>query len=249
VEEYGFDGLAASADAVMAGLGLLVSGLARLAVAAGRAVTLAEMELLASGQGREILRGVVQLSLDAQAAAEVRLARVTGADGVPRTRAERGHRATVVTTLGAVGVRRIAYRAGVKGVPSLFPRDAVLNLPPCGYSWQLQRLAEMASRSGSYEQARELVLAATGVSIGKRQVEQITARAASDAERCCQDPGRPRGPGAAGPGRGGPGGPAAAGDLGGRQGRGDASRGQARHRHGARQAGRACLIICVRGCR
>jgi hypothetical protein len=192
VEEYGFDGLAASADAVMAGLGLLVSGLARLAVAAGRAVTLAEMELLASEQGREILRGVVQLSLDAQAAAEVRLARVTGADGVPRTRAERGHRATVVTTLGAVSVRRIGYRAGARGVPSLFPRDAVLNLPPCGYSWQLQRLAEMASRSGSYEQARELVLAATGVSIGKRQVEQITARAASDAERFYQDPGRPR---------------------------------------------------------
>ena len=178
----------------MAGLGLLVSGLARLAVAAGRAVTLAEMELLASEQGREILRGVVQLSLDAQAAAEVRLARVTGADGVPRTRAERGHRATVVTTLGAVSVRRIAYRAGVKGVPSLFPRDAVLNLPPCGYSWQLQRLAEMASRSGSYEQARELVLAATGVSIGKRQMEQITARAASDAERFYQDPEAP-GPG------------------------------------------------------
>ena len=51
--------------------------------------------------------------------------------------------------------------------------------------------AEMASRSGSYEQARELVLAATGVSIGKRKVEQITARAASDAERFYQDPGRP----------------------------------------------------------
>ena len=155
------------------------------------------MELLASEQGREILRGVVQLSLDAQAAAEVRLARVTGADGVPRTRAERGHRATVVTRLGPVSVRRIAYRAGVRGVPSLFPRDAVLNLPPCGYSWQLQRLAEMASRSGSYEQAREFVLAATGVSIGKRQLEQITARAAGDAERFCQDQDRPRDRGAA----------------------------------------------------
>lgn len=43
----------------------------------------------------------------------------------------------VVTALGAVSVRRIAYRAGVRGVRSLFPRDAVLNLPPCGYSWRL----------------------------------------------------------------------------------------------------------------
>ena len=70
---------------------------------------------------------------------------------------------------------------------SLFPRDAVLNLPPCGYSWQLQRLAEMFCRSGSYEQAHEFVLAATGVSIGKRQLEQITVAAAADAERFYRD--------------------------------------------------------------
>jgi hypothetical protein len=75
-------------------------------------------------------------------------------------------------------------------VGSLFPRDAVLNLPPCGYSWALQQLAEMFCRSGSYAQAREFVLAATGVSVGKRQLEQITVAAAADAERFCQDPGR-----------------------------------------------------------
>jgi hypothetical protein len=192
VEGYGLEALAASADAVMAGLGPLAAGLARLALAAGQAVTLAEMELLASEQGREILRGVVQLSLDMQAAAEVRQAVVTGADGVPRTRAERGHRRTVVTTLGAVIVRRIAYRSGVRGAGSLFPRDGVLNLPPLGYSWQLQHLAQMFSRSGAYAQAREFVLAATGVSIGKRQLEQITVAAAADAERFCQDQDRPR---------------------------------------------------------
>ncbi len=84
-------------------------------------------------------------------------------------------------------MRRIGYRSGVRGVRSLFPRDAVLNLPPCGYSWQLQRLAEMFCRSVSYEQAREFVLAATGVSVGKRQLEQIIVAAAADAERFCQD--------------------------------------------------------------
>ena len=89
-------------------------------------------------------------------------------------------------------MRRIAYRSGIKGAGSLFPRDAVLNLPPCGYSWPLQRLAEMFTRSGSYEQAHEFVLAATGVSIGKRQLEQITVAAAADAERFCQDRAGPR---------------------------------------------------------
>jgi hypothetical protein len=93
----------------------------------------------------------------------------------------------VVTRLGEVRVRRIGYRSGIKGVLSLFPRDAVLNLPPLGYSWGLQRLAQMFCGSVSYEQAHAFVLAVTGVSIGKRQLEQIIAAAAADAERFYQD--------------------------------------------------------------
>jgi len=178
---------------VLAGLGTLAAGLGRLAVEAGRAVTLDAMEGLVWERGLELLRGVVQLGLDGQAEREVRLAQVTGTDGVPRRRAERGHARTIVTRLGAVVVRRIGYRSGVRGAGSLFPRDAVLNLPPCGYSWQVQRLAEMFCRSGSYEQAHEFVRAATGVSIGKRQLEEIIVAAAADAERFCQD--RPRGEG------------------------------------------------------
>jgi hypothetical protein len=187
VEGYGLDGLAASAEAVVAGLGPLAAGLGRLAVEAGRAVTLDEMEVLVAGRGRELLRGLVQLALDGQAGREVRLAQVTGTDGVRRARAGRGHARTIVTTLGAVKVRRIGYRSGVRGAGSLFPRDAVLNLPLLGYSWQLQRLAEMFCRSGSYEQGHEFVLAAAGVSIGKRQLEQITVAAAADAERFYQE--------------------------------------------------------------
>jgi hypothetical protein len=187
VEEYGLDELAASAESVLAGLGPLAVQLARLAGEASRAVTLDAMEGLVAGQGRDLLRGVVQLSLDAQAEREVRLAQVTGEDGVRRARAERGHSRPVVTRLGEVVVRRIGYRSGIKGVLSLFPRDAVLNLPPCGYSWGLQRLAEMFCRSGSYEQAHEFVLAAAGVAIGKRQLEQITMAAAADAERFYRD--------------------------------------------------------------
>jgi hypothetical protein len=76
-------------------------------------------------------------------------------------------------------MRRIGYRAKAKGVPALFPRDAVLNLPLCCYSWQLQQLAVMSARDGAYELAREFVLAATGVRIGKRQLEEIAAAAAA----------------------------------------------------------------------
>jgi hypothetical protein len=187
VEQYGLDELAASAEAVLAGLGPLAAGLAGLAGEACQAVTLDAMEGLVWERGRELLRGLVQLALDAQAEREVRLPQVTGQDGVERTRAEPGHGRPVVTLLGQVRVRRIGYRSGVRGVLSLFPRDAVLNLPPLEYSWALQRLAEMYCRSVSYEQGHQFVLAATGVSIGKRQLEQIIAAAAADAERFCQD--------------------------------------------------------------
>jgi hypothetical protein len=130
---------------------------------------------------RELGRGVLQHALDARAAAEVRLAGVTGADGVARTRAGRGHARTIVTVLGPVRVRRIGYRAREKGVRALFPADAVLNLPRRRYSGRLQQLAVMFTQAGSYEQARRFVRAATGVSVGTRQLAQITAEAAADA--------------------------------------------------------------------
>jgi hypothetical protein len=49
VEEYGLDELVASAEGVLAGLGPLAAGLARLAGAVAGAVTLDEMEVLAWG--------------------------------------------------------------------------------------------------------------------------------------------------------------------------------------------------------
>jgi hypothetical protein len=184
MEEYVLDALTASVEQVVPGLGPLAGMLAVLAgelAAAEPAVTLDAMEQLAVVRGRELLRAVLQYGLDAGAGAEVRLPGVTGADGVTRTRAEQGHGRGIVTTLGEVEVRRIGYRAGVKGVPALFPRDAVLNLPPREYSWPLQQLVMRFTRSGAYELAQELIEAAIGIRIGKRQLQQITAEAAADA--------------------------------------------------------------------
>ncbi|HEY6315829.1 MAG TPA: hypothetical protein VIY52_34180, partial [Streptosporangiaceae bacterium] len=92
---------------------------------------------------------------DAQADAEMPLPGLTGQDGERRGCRETSA-TTVVTTLGRVRVRRVAYRSGKKGVADLHWRDAVLNLPPCGYSWQLQRFAEMACRSGSFRDGHDL---------------------------------------------------------------------------------------------
>ena len=183
VEGYAVDGLAASAEAVAAGLGVLVAGLAGLVSgltgpgAAG--LSFDEVEQRVMTQGRELLQQVIQHVMDAQAAAEPRLAAVTDAAGVPRTRAERGHARTVISQFGPVVIRRMAYRA--PGQPNLHPRDAALNLPPRRYSWQVQQAVVEYVLAGAYEQAQRFVAAATGITIGKQQLEQITAGAAADA--------------------------------------------------------------------
>ena len=61
MEEYGLDELAASAEAVVARLGPLAAGLARLAVEASRAVTLEAMEGRVVEQGQKLLCGLIQL--------------------------------------------------------------------------------------------------------------------------------------------------------------------------------------------
>jgi hypothetical protein len=191
VEGYAVAELAARADAVEPGLGGPVGKLVALAgeltgAGAGQR-SFDEIEQDVIVQGREVLREVLQYVMDRLAATEQRLAQVTGADGVPRRRAERGHRRTMVTWFGPVVIRRMAYRA--PGAANLHPADAALNLPARRYSWQIQQAAVRYVLAGSYEQAQLLLADATGVSIGKQQLEQIAAEAAADAPGFC--PSRP----------------------------------------------------------
>ena len=64
---------------------------------------------------------------------------------------------------------------------------------PCDIGVSLLGWGVILCGSGClYEQGHEFVLAATGVSVGKRQLEQLVAAAAAGAERFCQDPARAR---------------------------------------------------------
>ena len=63
----------------------------------------------------------------------------------------------------------------------------------------MQRFAEMACRAGSFQHGHEIVLAATGVSTGKRQLEEMMARAAAGAEEFARDRPVPDPPVIAGP--------------------------------------------------
>jgi hypothetical protein len=190
MEAYAVDAAVASAEAAVAGAGPAVRAVLVMLAELEGIAGFAELEGAAVVRGREVARLALQQALDAQAAAEQRLPAVTGADGRVRRRAEPGCARTVVTVLGEVIVRRIGYRSGVRGVLSLFPRDAVLNLPVLSYSWGLQELVVMLAREQSYEQALRQVRAVTGLGLSKAQAQKIVAAAAANAERFAAGRGR-----------------------------------------------------------
>lgn len=130
--------------------------------------------------GRRLLRQLYQDHLDLRAQRERRLAVVTDATGVPRGSVEADHHRVLATVFGEVDVTRLAYRR--RGKSNLHPADATLNLPAERHSHGVRRLAAEAASTGSFDDATEAIGRRTGSRLGKRQVEQLTARAATDVE-------------------------------------------------------------------
>ncbi len=139
-----------------------------------------ELEEQLDVRGRELLRQLFQDRLDLTAAREERRHDVTGQDGVVRTRAEKGRTRPLVTRFGEVTVSRIACRS--TGRANVHLLDAALNLPEEKHSHGLRKLAAVESARGSIEAAGAAVVRATGVRIGKRQLEELARRAAAHVE-------------------------------------------------------------------
>jgi hypothetical protein len=140
----------------------------------------ADLEEQLETRGRDLLRQMYQDRLDLTAAREERRHDVTGEDGAVRTRAEKGRERPLMTKFGLVTVSRIAYKA--PGRPNVHLADAALNLPEEKHSHGLRKLAAAESARGSMEDAGAAIERATGVKIGKRQVEALARRAAAHVE-------------------------------------------------------------------
>lgn len=143
-------------------------------------MTHAQVEERLHTEGLELLRRMFQDRLDLHAAREQRLEDVRDADGVPRGGAEYGRERSLATRFGPVEVARIAYRG--RGQADLHPADAVLNLPVEKHSHGLRRLAALEAARGSFADAAAAIQRATGVGVGTRQAQQLTARAAADVD-------------------------------------------------------------------
>ena len=136
-----------------------------------------ELERFVTGEGRELLRSLLQGHLDARSEA-VAAGPVVGADGVERAHVRKDTSRELTTTVGSVEVQRPRYEA--RGVDGLHPTDAELKLPPRRYSHELERLMALQAAEVSFEKAMAFVAEATGVKIPKRQAEELVRAAAQD---------------------------------------------------------------------
>ncbi len=144
----------------------------------------AELEDQLDQRGRELLRQMMQGQLDLRAMREQRADEVVDVDGVAHGAVEAGHHRPLMSIFGHVEVERLAYRH--RGHANLYPADGQLNLPEELHSHGLRRLAAIEATRGSYGDTVEAIMRATGVGVGKRQVEELTARAAVDVDEFYQ---------------------------------------------------------------
>jgi len=144
-----------------------------------RNLTHSELERELEKRGRELMRTLLQAHLDVRGPGEA-VVPVEGSDGVAREQ-QRLHERGLETIFGEVQVQRLGY--GAEGVDSLHPLDADLNLPPELYSHEVRRrVAEEVAR-GSFAATVKKLSDHTGAHVGRRQVEELTARAAQDFDR------------------------------------------------------------------
>jgi len=142
-----------------------------------RSLTHSELERELEKRGRELMRLLLQAHLDVRGPGEA-VGPVQGSDGIAREHEHHHHERGLETAFGEVRVERFGY--GAEGVDSLHPLDADLNLPPELYSHEVRRrVAEEAAR-GSFAGAVKQLSEHTGAQVGKRQVEELAARAAQD---------------------------------------------------------------------
>ncbi len=140
--------------------------------------THSEVEAMVQAQGSELLRRMIQGHLDQRSAREPPRERVVGADGSPRTHRREGCTRRLETRFGEVIVTRRGY--GGRGLESVFPLDAELNLPPDKYSHGLREVLVEEVIGGSFEAALDHLARAGGGQMAKRQAEEVTVHLSQD---------------------------------------------------------------------
>ena len=140
-------------------------------------MTHGDLERWIDGEGRELLRAILQGHLYWRGAGDVEGGRVVGADGVARPHRRERPRG-LLSVVGEVEVPRTVFeRPEHEG---LCPRDAELNLPPTHYSHGVERRIAESAAIASFDTAVDQVAKMIGTTVPKRQAEEIVVRAAAE---------------------------------------------------------------------
>jgi hypothetical protein len=134
------------------------------------------LEVLISCEGRELQRRLLEEHIKLRGMGDVGTS-IIGADGIKRTH-KRIRQRTLITIFGEVLIERIGYSA--RGVDSLFPKDAVLNLPKDSYSYEIRKFIAREAAKNSFDEAVNSFKEITGLSIPKRIAEKLVIKAAVD---------------------------------------------------------------------
>jgi hypothetical protein len=143
---------------------------------ASRRLDLSGLEDRLSRDGRELLRQLLLAHLADRGVGDIGHS-VVGADGITRTH-KRERPRTITTLFGKIAIQRMAY--SMPEVPSLYPLDALLNLPQINVSYTLQKHLVLEVIKDSFQEAIDTVARWTGVTITKNHALDIVQDAVQD---------------------------------------------------------------------
>jgi hypothetical protein len=137
-----------------------------------------ELEHFIDERQREISRKVLEDAIRIRGSGDVGLSLV-GSDDVERTH-KRMRETGLRSIFGDIAISRVGY--GLRGEESLFPLDGQLNLPEDSYSHGIRTMLGQEVAKNSFDEAIAAIRSRTGVSIPKRQAEELSRKAAADFE-------------------------------------------------------------------
>lgn len=147
------------------------------ALSQDKIMTLSEIEGHLQEEGPKLMCQLIQDRLNLVSQSETSASMAIGPDKIKR-KAKRRQSRQLESVYGTVVFTRLAY--GKRGVASVHPLDAELNLPEVKYSYGLQRIVGSEAGLRSFDEALEQMQDVVAGHVPKRQAEQILQQASVD---------------------------------------------------------------------
>ena len=134
---------------------------------------------------RELARLLLQGHIDSRSFGDIGATVITTETVKLQKRKKRQRQRVLKTIFGKISINRLSYSS--VGHQSLFPLDALLNLPRGSFSYGLQQMLVREIITGSFEESLLTIERLTSVRIGQRQALEIVKQCAMDFDSFYQE--------------------------------------------------------------